>query len=78
MCGGEGAERAAGAGELDLPSSDVGPEPRRTEPSRSANFAAAKFRKDGGKDTGTLRYVREIMMLQKCVAIPHMSMRGSQ
>lgn len=47
MCGGEGAEWAAGGEVLDLPSpSDVGPEPLRTEPSRSANFAAAGFRRE--------------------------------
>lgn len=41
VCGGEGAERTAGGGVQDLPSpSDVGPEPLRTEPSRSANFVA--------------------------------------
>lgn len=46
MCGGEGAERAAGGGVLDLPSpSAMGPEPLRTEPSRSANFVAAEFRR---------------------------------
>lgn len=51
VCGGEGAERAAGGGVLDLPSpSDVGPEPLRTEPSRSANFVAAEFR---GRKGGT-------------------------
>lgn len=49
MCGGEGAERTAGGGVLDLPSpSDAGPEPLRTEPSRSANFVAAGFRREGG------------------------------
>lgn len=42
VCGGEGAEKAAGGGVLDLPSpSAIGPEPLRTEPSRSANFVAA-------------------------------------
>lgn len=51
MCGGEGAERTAGGGVLDLPSpSDVGPEPLRTEPSRSANFVAAGFRMEGGRE----------------------------
>lgn len=50
MCGGEGAERTAGGGVLDLPStSSVGPEPLRTEPSRSANFVAAGVR--GGRET---------------------------
>lgn len=54
MCGGEGAERTAGGGVLDLPSpSDVGPEPLRTEPSRSANFVAAGFRREGGREGGT-------------------------
>lgn len=48
VCGGEGAQRAAGGGVLDLPSPSVmGPEPLRTEPSRSANFAAAEFGKGG-------------------------------
>lgn len=47
VCGGEGAERAAGGGVFDLPSPSVmGPEPRRTEPSRSANFAAAEFQRE--------------------------------
>lgn len=51
MCGGEGAERTAGGGVLDLPSpSEVGPEPLRTEPSRSANFVAAKFRREEGRN----------------------------
>lgn len=51
VCGGEGAERTAGGGVLDLPSpSDVGPEPLRTEPSRSANLVAAGFRREGGRD----------------------------
>lgn len=46
VCGGEGAEKAAGGGVLDLPSPSVMvPEPLRTEPSKSANFAAAEFRK---------------------------------
>lgn len=41
-CGGEGAVRTVGGGVLDLPSpSEVGPEPLRTELSRSANFVAA-------------------------------------
>lgn len=53
MCGGEGAERAAGGGVLDLPSlSDVGPEPLRTEPSRSANFVAAEFRREERRNMG--------------------------
>lgn len=48
MCGGEGAERAEGGGVLALPSpSATGPDPLRTEPSRSANFAAAEFRNGG-------------------------------
>lgn len=47
-CGGEGAVRTAGGGVLDLPSpSDVGPEPLRTELSRSANLVAAGFRREG-------------------------------
>lgn len=42
VCGGEGAERTEGGGVQDLTSpSDVGPEPLRTEPRRSANFAVA-------------------------------------
>ena len=54
VCGGEGAERAAGGGVLDLPSpSGMGPELLRTELSRSANFTAADFRKGG---TGTLHF----------------------
>lgn len=53
VCGGEGAERAAGGGVLDLPSpSDVGPEPLRTEPRRSANFVAAEFRREEGRNMG--------------------------
>lgn len=37
---------------LDLPSpSGMGPEPLRTEPSRSANFAAAEFREGGTWET---------------------------
>lgn len=53
MCGGEGAERAAGGGVLVLPSpSAVGPEPLRTEPSRSANFAAAGFKRKERSDMG--------------------------
>lgn len=52
VCGGEGAERTAAGGETDRPSlSDIGPEPLRTEPRRSANFAAAKF-KEGGVRVG--------------------------
>lgn len=57
ICGGEGAERTTGGGVLDLPSpSDVGPEPRRTEPSRSANFVAARFRREnmGDSTNGTV------------------------
>lgn len=51
MCGGEGAERAAEGGVLDLPSpSCEGPEPLRTEPSRSANFAAAGFKRKEKSD----------------------------
>ncbi len=54
MCGGEGAERTAGGGVLDLPSpSDVGPEPLRTEPSKSANFVAAEFWREEGRKGGT-------------------------
>lgn len=50
MCGGEGADRTAGGGVLDLPSpSDVGPEPLRTELSRSANFVAAGFSREESK-----------------------------
>lgn len=48
MCGGEGAARTVGGGVLDLPSpSEAGPEPLRTELSRSANFVAAGLRKEG-------------------------------
>lgn len=48
VCGGEGAERAAGGGVLDPPSpSDVGPDPLRTEPSRSVNFVAAEWWREG-------------------------------
>lgn len=48
VCGGEGAVRTAGGGVLDLPSpSEEGPEPLRTELSRSANFVAAGFRREG-------------------------------
>lgn len=48
VCGGEGAVRTAGGGVLDLPSpSEVGPEPLRTELSRSANFVTAGFRREG-------------------------------
>lgn len=48
VCGGEGAVRTAGGGVLDLPSpSEVGPEPLRTELSRSANFVAAGFGSEG-------------------------------
>lgn len=44
VCVGEGAVRTAGGGVLGLPSpSEVGPEPLRTEISRSANFVAAGF-----------------------------------
>lgn len=44
VCGGEGA---AGGGLLGLPSrSEAGPEPRRTELSRSASFAAAERGED--------------------------------
>lgn len=51
MCGGEGAERTEGGGVQDLTSpSDVGPEPLRTEPRRSANFAVAK---SGWEEGGT-------------------------
>lgn len=51
VCGGEGAERAAEGGVLVLPSpSAVGPEPLRTEPSRSANFAAAGFERKEKSD----------------------------
>lgn len=50
MCVGEGADRTAGGGVLDLPSpSDVGPEPLRTELSRSANFVAAGFSREESK-----------------------------
>lgn len=53
MCGGEWAEKAVGGGVLDLPSpSDVGPEPLRTEPSRSANLVAAEFRREGRRNMG--------------------------
>lgn len=53
VCGGEGAEKAVGGGVMDLPSpSDVGPEPLRTEPSRSANFAAAELRREEGGNMG--------------------------
>ena len=55
MCGGEGAERAAGGGVLDPPSpSATGPEPLRTEPRRSANFAAAEFRRERGNMEDTM------------------------
>lgn len=48
VCGGEGAVRTAGGGVLGLPSpSEVGPEPLRTELSRSANFVTAGFRREG-------------------------------
>lgn len=48
VCGGEGAARTAAGGVLGLPSpSEVGPEPRRTELSRSANFVTAGFRREG-------------------------------
>ena len=51
VCGGEGIEKTAGGGVTVLPSpSDTGPEPRRTEPSRSANFTAAE--EGGGGDMG--------------------------
>lgn len=51
VCGGEGAERAAGGGVLDLPSpSEAGAEPLRTEPSKSANFVAAEFRRKERRD----------------------------
>lgn len=53
VCGGEGAERAAGGGVQDVPSpSDVGPEPLRTEPSRSANLVVAEFRMGGREEHG--------------------------
>lgn len=46
--------RTAGGGVLDLPSpSEVGPEPLRTELSRSANLVAAGFRREGRGGTQT-------------------------
>lgn len=46
---------------MDLPSpSDVGPEPLRTEPSRSENFAAAEFRREGLRNIGKSRLKQKV------------------
>ena len=81
VCGGEGAEKAAGGGVQDVPSpSDVGPEPLRTEPSRSANFVVAEFRMEGREEHGrqcTWEHVDGMVAIKMKNKVCHTDVEGN-